>query len=167
MEKTLIERLKAFDNSAYTELYNSYFKQSTSVLDNRVDMSMRKDIFQEVLASLYRKIRKGEDFEIKNLGSYLRRACINQATLRLKKEMNTTSLSGEQNEVIVEEEDVSDRHDRLKRALLELGEGCRELLLNFYIKGFDYDELSGIMGLSRDYIKNKKARCMKKLKSIM
>ena len=167
MKKTLIDRLKDLDESAYEDLYKIYFKSSTSVLDRRIDMDMRKDIFQEVLYSLFSRIKQDDSLEVTNLGSWLKRACINQANNRIKKEMNIVPIQYEQDGGTSEIDYIDDRNIRLRKALDEIGEGCRELLMMFYHKGFDYDELTGIMDLSRDYIKNKKARCIKKIKSIM
>ena len=170
MEQKILERLKNLDESAYELLYDDYFWQATSGLDKRVDMPMRKDIFNDVLLSLIDRINGDSNFEINNLAAWLRGACIKKAQTRLRKNMNLVPLQFDQGEEL--NDDTSDGYDklksaRLKKALEQLGDGCRELIIMFYYKEFDYDELSSILGLSRDYIKNKKARCMKKIKSLI
>ena len=88
---------------------------------------------------------------------------------RFKKTNNTineTLLNEEVNEIY--QEDIFDlKLKSTMNAFKNLGEPCKELLTNYYFEKKSLKDIAQILNIEETTIRNKKYRCMEKLRSLV
>jgi RNA polymerase sigma factor (sigma-70 family) len=171
----LLELLRKGDSRGFKEIYLRTFKSvSHYVVDNSGRVEDAEDIFQDSLIALLNNIRK-MDFQLTTsvdnyFLSIVRNLWLGQLKKRKMKNVeNLDSLSEQW--INIPEEDLdtmaleNERQEKLYKEFALLGEDCKKLLTGFYYNHKSLEELSKLMNYTYDFIKVKKFRCMKELKS--
>lgn len=174
----LVEAIKANDQIALKQFYmNNYFKIEALVLKNSGSVEHAKDLYQESFITVWKNL-KADKFTPKNetaLQGYLYQIAKNKwmDVLRSKTFKKTNSLSDETLDVLKHEsEDVSVEVEYSTKliatmnAFKNLGQPCKQLLTHFYFEKKSLRVIASELQLGEASVRNKKYRCMEKLRSI-
>ncbi len=174
----LVEAIKANDQIALKQFYmNNYFKIEALVLKNSGSVEHAKDLYQESFITVWKNL-KADKFTPKNetaLQGYLYQIAKNKwmDVLRSKTFKKTNSLSDETLDVLKHEsEDASIENEYSTKliatmnAFKNLGQPCKQLLTHFYFEKKSLRVIASELQLGEASVRNKKYRCMEKLRSI-
>lgn len=174
----LVEAIKANDQIALKQFYmNNYFKIEALVLKNSGSVEHAKDLYQESFITVWKNL-KADKFTPKNetaLQGYLFQIAKNKwmDVLRSKTFKKTNSLSDETLDVLKHEsEDASIENEYSTKliatmnAFKNLGQPCKQLLTHFYFEKKSLRVIASELQLGEASVRNKKYRCMEKLRSI-
>ncbi len=174
-QKELLQAIKANDVVVLQKLYTDNFPKVASYIQkNNGDKEQAKDIFQEAMVVLWKAV-KAEKFKATNASAvqgYLYTIAKNKWTDHLrsatyKKEVSSDGVIdlAEAQETQLASEDLYDQKlQKAKHAFAQLGTECKELLTRFYFNKNSFEELAQDLGLNIASVKNKKYRCMQRLR---
>ncbi|NND62134.1 MAG: sigma-70 family RNA polymerase sigma factor [Flavobacteriaceae bacterium] len=175
---TLVQSIKKNDPVVLKKLYQeNYFKVEGFILKNSGSKPQAKDIYQEAFMAMYQNI-KADKFTPQNetaLQGYLYRIAKNKWTdfLRSSEFKKTTALesfaqvSDEIDEGIIEDEMAKNSQlEAAMNAFKKLGEECKHLLEVFYFQKKSMNEIALLYNIGEASARNKKYRCIQKLKSL-
>lgn len=171
----LLELLKQGDSKGFKEIYLRTFKSVTHyVVENSGRVEDAEDVFQDSLIAFLNNIRK-INFQLSTsienyFMSIVRNLWLGQLKKRkMKGTENLDNLSEQWISVPEEDADTmaleNERQEKLYKQFELLGEDCKKLLTGFYYYQKSLDELARLMNYTYDFIKVKKFRCMKELRS--
>jgi len=155
-------------------LYTTYFPMILQlIINNNGDEDDAKDIYQEAIIVLYNKIKAG-DFELNSkLKTYIYSVC---RRLWLKRLSQMNRYGGDirdfEEHLPVEEEidnhnDRDVQFDKMESALQLLGEPCKTIMEDFYIKNRSMQEICERFGYTNaDNAKTQKYKCLQRLKKL-
>lgn len=178
LEQEFIERLKSGDTKALKVFYiTNYPKVEQFILQNNGSAEYAKDIYQEAFLAVWQKIRTGNFSEPKpgSINGFLYQIAKNKWTdhLRSAYYKKTSELTDTYMEnASMDNNTVSDPVEeeyRLKRtmqAFKGMGEDCKALLKRFYFEKKSLREIADIIGIDEASARNKKYRCMQKLREL-
>lgn len=167
-DQQLLEGILNADNQAIEAIYSLALPAVISwVKENNGSESDARDIFQEALIALFRKVESGEFKLTCTLKSFLRIMCRNLWLSRLRNKQNqASSLDG------IETVDLdADLESRLEQSEKEqlffkhfdlLGENCRKIMQWFFEK-VPLKQIAEKLDTSESYIKKRKFICKEKL----
>jgi RNA polymerase sigma factor (sigma-70 family) len=173
----LIAGLATGSELALTQLYKRYFPMILHFVQNNSGTEDdAKDIYQEALVTVYEKLSAGTLELTAQLKTYLysvcRRLWLKQLTLRSRNgtfgfgvDLNDTEefLSVEAD--LVDHEDRDRQFDLMADSLSRLGEPCRTLLEDFYVRHLSMQEITDKFGYTNaDNAKTQKYKCLMRLK---
>lgn len=173
----LINAIKDNDSMALKAFYTSnYHKVELLVLKNSGSQEHAKDVYQEAFISMWNNIRNGT-FEAKNdsaLQGYLYTIAKNKwmDVLRSKRFKTTQSLTEERSLFLTQEENATDDDDYASKlniamkAFQGLGQPCKDLLKTFYFEKKSLRDIAASLDIGESSVRNKKYRCMEKLRNI-
>ncbi len=175
----IVEAIKNNNEHVLQSLYlNNYKKIEYLVLNNNGSVEQAKDIFQEAYITVWKNI-KNNRFIPKNetaINGYLYAISKNKWMdyLRSSKYKKSTSLDAFNYSIVednIEEAftENSDYNQKLKlamKAFKDLGKPCQELLSKFYFEKKSMVEIAKELLLDAASTRNKKYRCMQKLREI-
>lgn len=161
------------------ELYTAnYQKVKAYVLQNSGSSSQAKDIYQEAFITMWRNVRK-ERFTPQGdtaLSGYLYRIAKNKWLDYLRSAHNKKIVpvsrlyavqlpedKEEEDAVLQEQENITEIMDAYGR----LGNSCKKILEQFYFKRKSYRKISGELDMKEASVRNKKYRCMQKLREMV
>ncbi|NRA91483.1 MAG: sigma-70 family RNA polymerase sigma factor [Psychroserpens sp.] len=175
----LINSIKANDQVALRAFYvKNYSKIEGMVLKNSGTVDHAKDIYQESFIVVWNNL-KSNRFEPKNetaLEGYLYQIAKNKwmDVLRSKSFRKTNRISDETLAVLKQESNEDPDKEvldiKLKKAMeafKNLGQPCKSLLTNFYYEKKSLREIASELQLGEASVRNKKYRCMEKLRGIV
>lgn len=178
-QEELVAGVKDNDQKVLQCLYGLVFpKVSSFVLKNNGDEAQAKDIFQEAFVSTWKNIKGGRlnGDENVNLEGYLFRIAKNKWMdhLRSSNYKKTISANSTLRQTSFQEEDTteSDEREELKKknalmaALNRLGNECKTVLQLFYFERKSMDTISKELNITSSSARNKKYRCMEKLRTL-
>lgn len=169
---------------ALTQLYRRFFPMILHlVTSNSGSDDDARDIYQETLVVLYEKVSQGSLELHCQLKTYLysvgRRLWLKQLTIRSRlRGPNSGSSSGaflrNESEAAVPVDDDLAEHEARDRqfelmgdSLERLGEPCRTLLEDFYIRHLSMQEITDKFGYTNtDNAKTQKYKCLMRLKRL-
>lgn len=127
-----------------------------------------RDLFQDALMALYKRLQQG-DFELTcKLQSYLRVVCRNLWLKRLRNSDRESGVLPEGWEAVDldhrmdERLEMSERESILWKHMKALGEGCQQILRLFF-EGTSMREIAAKLDTSEGYIKKRKHTCKERL----
>ncbi|MTE26685.1 RNA polymerase sigma factor [Winogradskyella ouciana] len=175
----VIDAIKNNDSSTLKSIYTkNYPKVEILVLKNNGTKEHAKDIYQEAFLALWQNIKQDKFVPAteSSINGYLYTIAKNKwmDVLRSKGYKKTIVASQLQHFEIKDEEDNGIDDDILKDKRLEdvmlafknLGEACRSLLRMFYFEKKSMNLIAEELSLDSASTRNKKYRCMQKLKQI-
>lgn len=166
MDKFL-EGIKTSNNSILEEIYQIHFPiVSKYITTNNGDEAQAKDIFQEALIALYRRLQK-EDIDIKvPFGAYLYGTCRFIWLKKITRSKTTESIEQLQIEDTNEIETAvinEQKYTLFQKKLNLLGEDCKKVL-NYYFEGMSFKDIAKLMKYtSEEYARRRKYLCKKNL----
>jgi RNA polymerase sigma factor (sigma-70 family) len=155
--------------------YKSYFPMILRlIISNNGNEDDAKDIFQESIIVLYHKIKSG-NFQLNSklktfIYSVCRRLWLKQLSQRNKG--NNINVRDFEEVILVEEDlDYHQQKDKefilMKEAMTVLGEPCRTIIEDFYIKANSMQDICEKFGYTNaDNAKTQKYKCLQRLKKI-
>ena len=173
-ELALLKGLATNDRKAIEAIYRIHYRMvQTLVINNNGTSDDARDIFQEAIIVLYEKARSGS-FELHaQLKTYIYAVC---RRLWLKKLAHAARFSGDlanAPETIATDDDLEMYEQRtadfeiMEQALQHLGEPCKDLLEDYYIRKKNMSEIAKEFGYTNaDNAKNQKYKCLMRLKKI-
>jgi RNA polymerase sigma factor (sigma-70 family) len=173
-EQALLKGLAGNDRKAIESIYRAHYSMiQTLIINNSGTSDDARDIFQEAIIVLYEKAKSGS-FELHaQLKTYLYAV---SRRLWLKKLAFNKRFSGDlanAPESIATDDDIelyehrSQDFELMERALQHLGEPCKELLENYYIRKKNMSEIAKEFGYTNaENAKNQKYKCLMRLKKI-
>lgn len=172
-QNRLVLEIQNNSESVLKKLYQeNYYKTQGYVLKNNGSVPQAKDIYQEAFIAVWHNVKKGA-FSPKNetaLQGYLYQIAKNKWIdyLRSNQYKKTTPIKAEikvQTEPITEEDKEFDQRLKLVETHFEsLGEECKALLKSFYYEKKSLRAIAKIFDINEASARNKKYRCIKKLK---
>jgi RNA polymerase sigma factor (sigma-70 family) len=178
-QNELVAAIKANDARVLEKLYQeNYPKIAGHIVKNSGSMPQAKDTYQEAFIACYQNIK--EDKFVPNsetaLQGYLFTIAKNKWTDYLRSahfkkvkgmnEVTSAGLSAPDTATIESTEETS-KMDIAMEAFSQLGDECRDLLKQFYFDKKSMEEISIHINITEASARNKKYRCMQKLKAIV
>lgn len=167
----LLSGLAEGSDAALNQIYRQYFPMVLHlILSNNGTEDDARDIYQEALIVVYEKLSAGTLELHVQLKTYLysvsRRLWLKQLNQRKRGAMLVDT-----DEFVAVENDLSEHENRdrqfelMTESLEQLGEPCRTLLEDFYIRHLSMQELADKFGYtSTDNAKTQKYKCLMRLK---
>ena len=174
----IIRNLRSDDltvkNKQMEHVYKTYYPTVRSlILDNNGTENDAEDLFQDAMIVLYSKVRNKE-FELTcSLKTYLYSIARNLWLNKLKQNSKYTLVNHDTEYIELGTEelktlDVNPRYKRIMEQFAHIGESCKEVLLMFYFHRMSMYAIANDMGFANEQVaKNKKSRCLKKLKHLV
>lgn len=173
-EQALLKGLAGNDRNAIESIYRAHYSMiQTLVINNSGTSDDARDIFQEAIIVLYEKAKSGS-FELHaQLKTYLyavsRRLWLKKLALNKRYSGDLANAA----ESIATDDDIelyehrSQDFELMERALQHLGEPCKELLEDYYIRKKNMSEIAKEFGYTNaENAKNQKYKCLMRLKKI-
>jgi RNA polymerase sigma factor (sigma-70 family) len=170
-EQQVLSKLRKGDKNVLLDLYKSNFPMVRNyVIKNNGATEDAEDLLQDALVVLWQNVRK-PDFDLSSkISTYLMAVVKN---LWLKQLSKNGRMKGEEN-ILPQAHSSTPDHGKamdmkhLSKALEEIGDGCRSLLLMFYFDGQDMDTIARVLNFANaDTAKAKKYQCFKKLEQVI
>jgi len=179
-EKELLAKLKDGDRDAFNILVEAYQQKVINLAYGM--LSSQEDAYdaaQETFIRIYKNI--GEFKGASSLSTWIYRICTNICNDMLRKRSKvrgTISLDAEDEDNPVhrladdtptpeQAVELSERQAAVRRAIAELSEEYRSVILLFDIEGLSYDEISAILNCPIGTIKSRLSRARANLKKIL
>ena len=132
-----------------------------------------KDIYQEAVMAFYERVQQPAFVLTCKIKTYLYAVC---RRLWLKKQAEKKRFNGNIEDVetfLGLDDEIADlfekekRLERMESSLNGLGEPCRSILEDFYIKDFSMEDIISKFGYTNaDNAKNQKYKCLQRLKKL-
>ncbi|GAA4309409.1 sigma-70 family RNA polymerase sigma factor [Compostibacter hankyongensis] len=173
-DRLLLRNMMQQDEDAVESLYKDYYPVARHlVVSNSGTEDDAKDIFQEALIVLYDKAAD-PTFELHSrLKTYLYAVCRHLWLKRLhqdQRQVRLTETMEEQvpvEEALLKHEEADRQFEIMNEALVALGEPCRTLLEDYYLRKSSMQEIMERYGYTNtDNAKNQKYKCLMRLKKI-
>lgn len=174
-DEHIIAALRNNDDSVLSVLYKLYFGSINHfIITNSGSEDDAKDIFQEAIIVFYQNI-KNQNFELNcKIKTYLYSVC---RLMWLKKIKKASAVVGKITDFegfiaiddaeadMIEEREI--QFGKMAAALGELGEPCKTLIEDFYIKQLSMGQISEKFGYTNaDNAKTQKYKCLMRLKKL-
>lgn len=175
-DKELFNGVRCRNNDVLKYIYTNYFpKINHYVQRNRGEEQEAKDLFQEAIILIYRKLKEDKIDELGSFKSYfisvakfiwLRKLRAGNIRKKYDEEIKqTTHIVNE----LSESYKINQKYLLYQKHFNQLNDTCKQLL-QYYIKGYSNEEIAKMMGnKSTEYIKTKKYKCkellVKKIKN--
>lgn len=173
-EADILSAIRKGDSRALEIIYKQHYPAILHfVIQNNGSDQDAKDLYQEAVIILYEKIKEEHFLLTCQIRTFLYSVCRRLWLKRLREkgkyfgklEDFETFLPLEEDELGIEENE--NKLGAMAQALALLGEPCRTLLQDFYIKGLNMQEIAQKMGYTNaDNAKNQKYKCLNRLKKL-
>jgi len=175
----IIELIKINDEGVLKTLYHSNFpKIEAFILKNNGTKDHAKDIFQEAFIAVWKNVKANKYTPQNNhtLNGYLYTISKNKWMDYLRsKHHKKTVVTSKLNHFEISDKDLQDKHDDILKenrlqdvmqAFKNLGLPCKNLLTKFYFEKKSMNTIAEEMQLDAASTRNKKYRCMQKLREL-
>lgn len=174
-DEFIINAIRHNDDSVLSVLYKLYFGSINHfIITNSGSEDDAKDIFQEAVIVFYQNI-KNQNFELNcKIKTYLYSVSRLMWLKRIKRASaivgNITDFEGfiaidDEDAAAMEEKEI--QFGKMSAALNELGEPCKTLIEDFYIKQLNMSQISEKFGYTNaDNAKTQKYKCLMRLKKL-
>jgi RNA polymerase sigma factor (sigma-70 family) len=172
-DQEILDGILSNDEEALSSLYKVYYPMILNfIMNNNGTEQEAKDIYQEAVIIFYEKIREGIVLSCK-IKTFIYSVCRNQWLKRLHEKSRYAARIDDVEEFIHVEEDVlqgeEKEHDfkKMAESLQSLGEPCKTIIEDFYIKELSMEEIADKFGYTNsDNAKNQKYKCLQRLKKL-
>jgi len=165
----------AGDSDAYSQLYRMYAHDLYAFgLSLRAKTSLIEDAIHDVFEEIY--THKENLKNVDNLKFYFIIAFRNRLFFLLKRELNTTEnmesayfkelTERNQLDIWIEQETDQEKQQLIKKLMDELNDNQREAIYYRFIEGLSLDEISSLMNINYQSVKNLIYRSIKKMNSL-
>lgn len=170
-----LEGLRQDNNETLKALYKKFFTVVLKyVLNNNGSEQEAKDVYQESIIVLYQNARK-PGFELNcQLQTYIYSIAKRLWLKQIGKQSHLVKLNDENTEDEVNVGNEVEEHerrekdfDRMNESLEKLGEPCKSLITDFYLRKLNMEAIAEKFGYTNaDNAKNQKYKCLQRLKKI-
>jgi RNA polymerase sigma factor (sigma-70 family) len=156
-------------NDVLSYLYKKYYPMALSIVyQNNGTEEEAIDVFQDSIISFYESVRNNIFRGDSSINTYLYSTIRNQWFTKLKKNKRTVNIEGDNFEFrnLTEEKSISteDFKNKISYLLDQIGESCKNILINYYYDNCSMKEIMQIMGFKTEKsAKSQKYKCMQKL----
>ena len=178
-DEELLTGLANGSDDALTQLYRRYFPMVLHLITtNNGSEDDAKDIYQETLVVLYEKVRAGSFDLHSQLKTYIyavgRRLWLKQLAQKSRYmvrdvdiDVTDATAAGQISDDLVDHEERDRQFDLMTESLGRLGEPCRTLLEDFYIRHQSMQDITEKFGYTNaDNAKTQKYKCLMRLKRL-
>lgn len=173
-DEAIIAGIRSGDDRALAHLYKLHFPMiSHFILSNSGTDDEAKDIYQEGVIVFYEKV-KSEELQLTCLiKTYLYSVCRRLWLKRLaEKGRFATKVDDAENFLMLDDEAPQQEENErrfgvMEDALNQLGEPCKALLEDYYIRMQNMQDITDRFGYTNtDTAKNQKYKCLQRLKKL-
>lgn len=129
------------------------------------DPDEAEDIMQESFLSAFEKIKTYSGTV--SFGAWLKKIVINRSLDSLKKRRQSFEILDEGNipdrEELSDAENISDRIEEIREAILRLPDGFRVVLSLYLLEGYDHEEIAQILDINPSTSRSQFTRARQKL----
>ncbi len=172
-DEALISGIRNDDDQALADLYKMHYPMvSHFILSNSGSPDDAKDIFQEAVLIFYEKIKDGSLTLTCQIKTYLYSVARRLWLKKLAEKNRFSGVIDSDNFISLEAEtelpeETEEKYAVMERAMNMLGEPCRTLLEDFYIKDSSMQDITEKFGYTNaDNAKNQKYKCLVRLKKM-
>ena len=174
----LLKWLKADDlrerEKAFEFIYRNFYAGIEAyILQNKGTREEARDIFQDGVIVLYNQVLSGAFKEQSTIKTYLYSICRNIWYKKLGKKKPQTDIESlkETKEETPDADEIligNEREQLVERLLNKLTEECNQILKLFYFDKLSMKKIKATLNLASEQVaKNKKMKCLKKLRVIV
>lgn len=173
-EESLIEGIKEDSHQSLRYIYKAYFPMILHfITSNSGTEQEAKDIYQEAVIVLYEKLKEA-DFELTcKIKTFIYSVCRRLWLKRLAEKNKYGGKINDYEEFLPFEDDTEatneqeQQYQMMTEAMVRLGEPCKTILEDFYIKKMSMQQITSKMGYTNTAnAKNQKYKCMMRLKKL-
>jgi RNA polymerase sigma factor (sigma-70 family) len=173
-DDVILEGIRKNDNSVLRVLYKRHYPMIVNlVCTNSGTEQEAKDVFQEAMIAFYERVGDPAFSLTCKIKTYLYAVCRRLWLKRLSEKKRTSVPIAEVESFAgIEEEMVSIeagelQMKRMEDALGSLGEPCRAIIEDFYMRDLSMEMISEKFGYTNaDNAKNQKYKCLQRLKKL-
>lgn len=175
-DQEIVDRISRGDYDVIQSIYRLYYPQIEKlVVQNNGSEEEAKDVFQEAVLVLYERITKGGFLLKSRLQTFLYAVCRRMWLKQISRGQTSYMISdiSDYEETLIQDEDLKNHEEeeqqfqQMEDALDKLGEPCKSLLTEFYVKGKTMLEISDQFGYTNaNNAKTQKYKCLQRLKKI-
>ncbi len=168
-DSQLLEGLKKEDPAIFSYFYKNYYRMIEKLITSKGGLPAdAEDVFQDALIILLAKSRQPNFKLTAKLSTLFYAIARNKWTNIQYHRKKFTGLNG-QEEGIAESPliDEDERLESVKKAILQLGNGCKNLITQYFYQQLSYAEIGLLNDNSPNYLKVKMHRCMTKLRTMV
>ena len=175
-DEELLTGLANGSDDALTQLYRRFFPMVLHLITtNNGNEDDAKDIYQETLVVLYEKVRAGSFDLHSQLKTYIyavgRRLWLKQLAQKSRYMVRDIDVdasdAGQIDDDLVDHEERDRQFELMTDSLGRLGEPCRTLLEDFYIRHLSMQDITEKFGYTNaDNAKTQKYKCLMRLKRL-
>ncbi|HMV07386.1 MAG TPA: sigma-70 family RNA polymerase sigma factor [Cyclobacteriaceae bacterium] len=173
-DELILAEIRKNNQAALGELYKTHYPMAAHlVCSNSGTEQEAKDVFQDAIIAFYERAQQADFVLTCKIKTYLYAVCRRLWLKRLaeKRRFDVTIAEGDVFEGLedeigeVLESEIS--FERMQLSLQALGEPCRSIIEDFYIRDFSMDLIREKFGYtSADNAKNQKYKCLQRLKKL-
>jgi len=171
-ERVLVQQIKKGDEQAFAQFYNAYKAKIYAFIYFKVsDQEKAHELTNEVFMKAFRYLKNNESHKIENFQALLYKIARNLVIDFYRTRRQNVSLEAVSE--IVSKEDVSKRIDdklnieKVAKAVKQLPEDYREIIILRFIDGLSFSEISHSTGKSLGSCRMLVYRGIKKIKNII
>ena len=175
-DEELLTGLANGSDEALTQLYRRYYPMVLNLITtNNGNEDDAKDIYQETLVVLYEKVRAGSFDLHSQLKTYIyavgRRLWLKQLAQKSRYMVRDIDVdatdAGQVSDDLIDHEERNRQFELMTDSLERLGEPCRTLLEDFYIRHLSMQGITEKFGYTNaDNAKTQKYKCLMRLKRL-
>lgn len=172
----LLKGIAEGNSSALARVYKLYYPSVAHMItSNHGNDDEAKDIFQDALMVVYDKVSKGDFVLSSKLGTYLYAVCRRMWLKKLSKTSSTdlyANVSDVEDKLFTSEDldqhtDQELKFSQMDVALSQLGEPCKTIIEDFYIRNLSMIQICDKFGYTNpDNAKTQKYKCLQRLKKL-
>ena len=176
-DKQIVESLQGVSYTQHDEAFHIMYQQffagvEAFIVGNNGSAEDAEDTFQDALVAVFNNLRSG-NFQLQSsLKTYVFSISRNLWLNKLRRQGRMVNITTEHEQIEIPENQMNvlekgERSEIIANLIEKMGEECRQLLLYFYFDRFRMKRIMELMGFSSEQVtKNKKSRCMKKLRAM-
>jgi RNA polymerase sigma-70 factor (ECF subfamily) len=176
-QEELVKAIQANNQSVLKSLYQeNYYKTEKYIIENNGSLEQAKDIYQEAFIAVWENVQNNK-FTPKNqtaLNGYIYTVAKNKWLDYLKSARFKKTNALDEYEHKIEGEIVSSFEDENASKLAkivanfnDIGESCKKLLTVFYYESKSLREIAAELDITEASARNKKYRCIEKLRALV
>lgn len=170
----IISEIKKKNEVALRELYKTHYQMIVNLIcTNSGSEQEAKDVYQEAVMAFYERVQQADFVLTCKIKTFLYAVCRRLWLKRLaeKKRFHGNIEESETfltlDEEMVDVEDKEQRFGQMRNALEGLGEPCRSIIEDFYIRDLSMEAIREKFGYTNaDNAKNQKYKCLQRLKKL-
>jgi len=168
-----VTELRKKNPAALRQLYKAHYPMVLNlVLTNSGNEQDAKDVYQEAIIHFYERLQQVEFVLACKIKTYLY-AVSKRLWLKRLAEQKKQLRMGDEDSFVGIEQEIVDLESKEKnfhamdKALLTLGEPCRTIVEDYYLRSLTMDDIKEKFGYTNaDNAKNQKYKCLQRLKRI-